>query len=90
MAQKGDIVKVNKSVMGKKYGTTGKVTATQRDRIHGCLMIQVNGDWWLVANDIENSYEMVDPRDKRPRCHYCGLPANRLGFFGEPVCRECS
>lgn len=25
-----------------------------------------------------------------PRCHYCGLPATGIGFFGEPVCDDCS
>ena len=22
-------------------------------------------------------------------CHYCGAPAYKIGFFGEPVCNEC-
>ncbi len=22
-------------------------------------------------------------------CHYCGQPADGIGFFGEPACREC-
>ena len=23
-------------------------------------------------------------------CHYCGMPATDFGFFGEPVCDDCS
>ena len=28
-------------------------------------------------------------RTQRESCHYCGMPASDVGFFGEPVCREC-
>ena len=27
---------------------------------------------------------------KHESCHYCGLPATGWGFFGEPVCDDCS
>lgn len=89
MAQKGDVVKVSKSVIDKVYQATGKVTAIQHDRIRNCQMVQVDGDWWLTINDLENSFEIIDPRDNRPSCHYCGMPAASFGFFDEPVCRGC-
>lgn len=25
----------------------------------------------------------------RATCHYCGMPAVELGFFDEPVCKDC-
>ena len=35
------------------------------------------------ARRFEAPIEMPDT------CHYCGMPAVSLGFFGEPVCEEC-
>lgn len=28
-------------------------------------------------------------RARRSECHYCGMPATRVDFFGAPVCDEC-
>ncbi len=30
------------------------------------------------------------PETAQPTCHYCGQPATGIGFFGEPVCDDCS
>ena len=27
--------------------------------------------------------------DESDSCHYCGMAATSIGFFGEPVCPEC-
>lgn len=29
-------------------------------------------------------------QETRATCHYCGMPATGIGFFGEPVCDNCS
>ena len=85
MAQIGDTVRVGKSVLGQYYYAEGKITAVRSN----CQLIQVQGDWWLATNDLENSYEVVEQRDEQLRCHYCGMPASSFGFFDEPICREC-
>ena len=33
--------------------------------------------------------EAVQQRIRRNRCHYCGMLANSVNFFGAPVCEEC-
>lgn len=36
--------------------------------------------------DRTNAHEAATDRDS---CHYCGMKATDIGFFGEPVCPEC-
>ena len=67
---KGDCVRVWKAVMGREYQATGEVTQSRWDKIHECLLIKVDGDWWLALNDLENSCEIVPPIDAH--CHRCG------------------
>lgn len=31
----------------------------------------------------------VPELEPQPGCHYCGLKPVGVGFFGEPVCRQC-
>lgn len=33
--------------------------------------------------------EPMRRNDDNFSCHYCGMPAKNIGFFGEPVCSEC-
>ena len=33
--------------------------------------------------------ERAEKRAEDACCHYCGLPATGIGFFGEPACEEC-
>lgn len=67
------------------------VVSDPQSDYYGQEMVQVTTplgerDWIPAAELVE-----IRParRDNRPPCHYCGMPANATGFFGEPVCREC-
>ena len=83
---KGWTVSVSKAVRGRDYHAKGTVTDTRYDPVNECSLVQVNDDWWLAKNDAENTYAVIE----RPEpCHYCGMDATHLGFFGEPVCDEC-
>lgn len=100
MAKKGDMVRVSKTVMGSFYQASGKITRTLR--YAGEQLVEVDGDWWRIVNDGENSFKITAkaptqqqrsvasaPHNDSLSCHYCGMPATSFGFFDEPVCREC-
>ncbi len=58
MVNIGDTVKVWKSVMYREYSTEGVVEAVQTDRF-GDQLAKINGDWYKMANDLENKFEII-------------------------------
>ena len=66
----GDTARVTKSVLGKRYRTEGIIDRLQYDQVYGTYIALVAGDWWLLTNDLENHFEIVQPRDAR--CRLCG------------------
>lgn len=52
-----------------------------------------NADWQYVCQSgeiVEWADRFEQPIKTPDTCHYCGMPAvATVGFFGEPVCREC-
>ena len=93
----GDRVRVSKFVLDTDYHGEGTVTKLLRDGI-GEPYFQLTDDgghvdYWSPLNDLMNSCEVLQRApvedDGRPSCHYCGMPATHIGFFGEHVCNEC-
>ena len=33
--------------------------------------------------------DAAQQRARRSSCHYCGMPASTVDFFGAPVCEDC-
>ena len=65
MFRKGNAVRVSKSVLGTPYWAEGPIQNAQVDRF-GRLLVEVDGDWWLAENDLENAIELLSSTKSTP------------------------
>jgi hypothetical protein len=71
----------------------GKMTVTVLERYPelGTALVRVEGHMPEIVylSELASLPTSNPARQTGPVCHYCGMPATALGFFGEPVCAGC-